>query len=209
MVDAIVIPGGGLTREGELPAWSRARFGRALEFWSGEFLIPLSAGTTHRPLALTATGRPIYEAHVGAEWLLARGVPEALILPETLSFDTIGNAFFARLLHTDPRGFRHLHVITSQFHLPRCEAIFDWVFSLSASDYALTYEGTADAGLTPEALTARLEKERASLSSIEQLRSRIRTLEDLHRWIYSEHDAYRASRPAWAEVPTAVWMDSY
>lgn len=209
MFDAIVIPGGGLTPSGELPAWVLPRFERALALWSGEFLVPLSARTTHRSLALTDSGRPVYEAHVGAEWLLAHGVTESLILPESLSFDTIGNAVFARLLHTDPRGLRRLHVVSSAFHLPRCQAIFDWVFSLSASDYVLTYEATADAGIGPEALAARREKERASVAVMEGLRGRIGTLADLHRWLYEEHDAYRASRPAWSRQVSGDWLESY
>ncbi len=209
MFDAIVIPGGGLTASGELPAWVVPRFERALSLWRGEFLVPLSAGTTHRPLALTAAGCPLYEAHVGAEWLLARGVPERLILPESVSFDTIGNAVFARLLHTDPLGLRRLHVVSSAFHLPRCEAIFDWVFSLSAADYVLTYEPVVDVGIEAGALAARRAKELGGVESVHELRARISTFAELHRWLYAEHDAYRASRPAWSGSVAGDWLDSY
>ena len=65
MRDAIAIPGGGL-----LPPWVLRRFERALEVRQGEFLLPLSAGSLHRRLALTAQGGPVFEAHVGAEWLV-------------------------------------------------------------------------------------------------------------------------------------------
>ena len=50
------------------------------------------------------------------------------ILAETCSYDTIGNAFFARTVHTDPRGLRRLLIVNSKFHMPRTEAIFRWVF---------------------------------------------------------------------------------
>ena len=58
MLDAIVIPGGGLLPDGSLPPWVVARFELALAGWLGEVFLPLSAGTTHRPLALSATGQP-------------------------------------------------------------------------------------------------------------------------------------------------------
>lgn len=214
MYDAIVIPGGGLLPDGTLPPWAVARFERALAVWSGplaggEVFLPLSAGTTHRPLALGPQGQPRFEAHAGASWLLARGVPESLILPEPVSYDTIGNALFARLLHAGPRRLRRLHVITSAFHLPRCQAIFDWVFSLPSSEYELTYEATEDVGLSKDVLAARQEKEAAGVQGVAVLRSQITTLEELHRWLYTHHDAYRASRPAWHQKAADPWLDSY
>ena len=44
--------------------------------------------------------------------------------------DTIGNAAFARLMHSDIRGWRSLLVITSASHMARTRRIFDWVFTL-------------------------------------------------------------------------------
>ncbi len=209
MYDAIVIPGGGLAMDSSLHPWVEVRFERALAMWSGECFIPLSAGTPHRPLTLGHAGRPRFEAHVGADWLRARGVDEGLILPESVSYDTIGNAFFARLLHTDPRGLRRLHVITSEFHLARCRAIFDWVFGLSATGYELSYSGVPDDSVPRAALAARRVKEAASLVAIGELAGRIGTLAELHDWLYREHGAYRASRPAWDGSADGAWVDSY
>jgi hypothetical protein len=132
-----------------------------------------------------------------------------LILPEAISYDTIGNALFTRLLHTDSLGLRRLHVISSEFHLPRCRAIFDWVYSLSASDYSLTYESTPDVGISLEGLEARRAKEGAGIERVQILRTKILSLTDLHRWVYSEHDAYRASRPAWNPDASGTWLESY
>jgi hypothetical protein len=48
--DAVIIPGGGLTSGGQLPAWSKARFDAAVRYNNqARFFIPLSAGTTHKP----------------------------------------------------------------------------------------------------------------------------------------------------------------
>ena len=46
------------------------------------------------------------------------------MLLESWSLDTIGNAAFARLFHAELRAWRRIHIITSDFHLARTEAIF-------------------------------------------------------------------------------------
>jgi len=188
--DAVLIPGGGLTDSGELPPYVIARLDRALAHPAAYF-IHLSAGTPHRPPPLDARGYPIYEAVPAARYLRAHGIPERRILAETFSYDTIGNAFFARLVHAEPRGLRRLHVVTSRFHMPRTEAIFRWVFGVSpAGGYELSFEAAENAGISDEALEHREAKERASLDRVIALAQRIATLPQLHEWMYAEHAAY-------------------
>jgi len=188
--DAILIPGGGLTKTGELTPFVRARLDQALRH-SADFYIPLSGGTPHHPLPLDARGYPVFEAIPAAEYLHERGIARAQILPETSSYDTIGNAFFARTVHTDVRGLRRLLIVNSEFHMPRTEAIFHWIFGAAPDGgYDLTFECAANDGIPPESLEARAERERASLQVVRELAARIVTLNDLHQWIYSEHGAY-------------------
>ena len=130
-VEATLIPGGGLTATGEVPSWVAARLDRAIAMYQGEYLIPLSAGTTHKPPPLDEQGFPVLEAIAAARYLAEQGIPPARILPEICSLDTIGNAYFARVIHTDPLGLSTLRVITSAFHMPRTQAIFEWVFHIS------------------------------------------------------------------------------
>ena len=40
MYDALLIPGGGLLPDGELPPWVRARFDLAISLYQNEFIIP-------------------------------------------------------------------------------------------------------------------------------------------------------------------------
>src|SRR4051794_19910913 len=110
--DALLIPGGGVRAGGILPPWAAARFDRVLELAGKAYLIPLSGGTPHRPPPLDARGFPISEAHAGAAYLMARGIPARRILIEASSLDTIGNAWFSRMLHVIPRGFERLLVVT-------------------------------------------------------------------------------------------------
>jgi uncharacterized SAM-binding protein YcdF (DUF218 family) len=188
--DAVLIPGGGLALSGNLVPFVRARLDRALAH-SADLYIPLSAGTPHLPPPLDARGYPVFEAIPAAQYLHERGVPKSRILTETCSYDTIGNAYFARTAHTDPRSLRRLLIVTSKFHMPRTEAVFRWVFGAAPFHaYDLSFESTADIGLSPEALEARAQRERTSLAVVRDLATSIATLSGLHQWLFTEHGAY-------------------
>jgi hypothetical protein len=182
--DAVLIPGGGVSETGELPEYVKARFDLALRY-RPRFWIALSAATPHRPL------RPKFESHAGAEYLVSRGAPASQVLTETSSYDTIGNAWFARMLHAEPRNLRRLLVINSEFHIARTEVAFRWVFGATPQPgYELHFEASPDVGVTPVGLEDRRRKEDASILRLRELAGRIGTVEELHRWIYSEHEAY-------------------
>jgi hypothetical protein len=194
--DAILIPGGGVRAGGELPEWVAARFDRALAVAGDAVLMPLSAGTPHRPPPLDERGFPITEARAGAEHLLRRGVDRARIVLEECSYDTIGNAWFSRVLHVIPRGFERVLVITSAFHMARTEAIFRWVYGLDGPGRpcAVEFESTPDIGIEPAALRARMERERARLEGFDRLRGGIAMLAELGEWLFAEHAAYTAGK---------------
>jgi len=195
--DAVLIPGGGVGESGGLPEYVKARFELARTV-DTRFWIALSAATPHRP------PRPKFEAHAGALYLAELGVPAERILTETSSYDTIGNAWFARMLHTEPRGLRRLLVINSEFHLARTEAAFRWVFGATPQPgYELHFAASANVGVTAEALEERRRKEDAALAGVRELAAQIRTVEQLHAWINSEHEAYAWPLLAKAFAPKA------
>jgi hypothetical protein len=187
--DAVLVPGGGVREGGVLPPWVRARLDLALRLCEGSRIIALSAGTTYRPPPLDPNGFPIFESVAGARYLIAAGVPPEQILTETHSYDTIGNAFFSRVLHVDVLGLRRLLVITSEFHMPRTEAVFRWVYGLTPK--ALEYELTFRAAPDEISADGRAAKERASLEKLLPLTRRITTMESFHQWLFSEHQAYQ------------------
>ena len=195
--DVVLIPGGGLREDGRLPPWVENRLDKALEVARGARIITLSAGTPHKPPPLDSTGNPILESVAEATYLRDRGYPSELLLIENASYDTIGNAYFARVMHVEPAGFRRLCVITSQFHLPRTEAIFRWVFGLAPvyHDYELTFLAVADIGMSSEVLGARRRKEEQSLKSVATLRAEITTLASFHQWLFTKHTAYSVEKP--------------
>jgi hypothetical protein len=189
--DAILIPGGGIGPGGVLPPWTLARLDHALAVRGASPILLLSAGTTHHPPPLNAQGYMLTESLAAAQYLQAKGVPREALFVETASWDTIGNAWFARTSQTDPAGWRRLLIITSEFHMARTQAIFDWVFGLdNDSVYELSYVATADCGLSPTALAAGQAREAASLANVLQLAQQLRTREALHHWLFTTHAAY-------------------
>jgi uncharacterized SAM-binding protein YcdF (DUF218 family) len=200
ILDAIVVPGGGLTADGDAPDWVRARLDRALELFEVNRearVVLLSRGTPHKPPPLDPDGRPIDEAYVSAEYMRERGVPSEQLLQDTWSLDTIGNALFLRLMHLDPRRLRRVAVITNAFHMPRVEAIFEWVLALPPAPVRFTtsYVPVPDLGLTDEQLEARRSKESASLSKLRVTMSQIGSMQQLHAFIFERHGSYATGIP--------------
>jgi hypothetical protein len=149
------------------------------------------------------------ESHAGAGYLLDHGIVAGRIFCETTSYDTIGNAYFSRVQLTDPLGWRRLLIITSQFHMPRTEAIFEWIYGFDSTvPYRLEFAAAPDDGLSETALQVRSERERASLRSVKQLRGRVTSMREIARWLFTKHKAYRSVREPVGPQSSAL-LDSY
>lgn len=195
--DAILVPGGGLSKRGRLHPWTKARLDVALEHDQKKVIyLLLSGGTVHKPPPLNEDGFPLFESRVAAEYLIDKGIPAQRILTEISSYDTIGNAFFSRMIHIQPRRFQNLLVITSQFHLDRAQTAFQWVYSLTPLPipFRLSFKSSANQGLSGELLQARKAKESRSLESLQKLTQDIHTLQGFHRWFFTEHAAYAVGK---------------
>lgn len=207
----IALLGGGLTAYGDLPLHTQLRVEKAMQVFdrliaegterTRIFFASLSYGTPHKPNPVSPTDQmPILESEAGARALIQKGVAPEQILLESLSRDTIGNAVFLRLLHTEVRGIRQLAVVTNDWHFPRTQAIFDLVFSLpmdktrpiATSRYQLTYE-VAESGLEPEVHRGRAEREDQSRLTWIKNSAAFVDIVDLHCWLFSQHNAYSAA----------------
>ena len=126
------------------------------------------------------------------------GVEPSDIYLEGYSDDTLGNAFFARVMHADARSsWRRILVITSEFQMERTKAIYDWVFGLApwagaARKYELRYDAVDDVGALPaRALRSRRSREASSLRAfLDGPLPKMRLLDDVHRWINTRHSGY-------------------
>eukprot|EP00532_Pseudo-nitzschia_australis_P016956 CAMPEP_0168249790 /NCGR_PEP_ID=MMETSP0141_2-20121125/2193_1 /TAXON_ID=44445 /ORGANISM="Pseudo-nitzschia australis, Strain 10249 10 AB" /LENGTH=348 /DNA_ID=CAMNT_0008185815 /DNA_START=118 /DNA_END=1160 /DNA_ORIENTATION=+ len=183
-------------------------------------ILCLSAGTAHMPQLLSADGLPIWESTACAAYILSKSnivetkgtttskkmIPPESIYVETSSYDTIGNAYFARTTHTDQNGWRKLLVTTNQFHMARTEKIFDWIFSIPTTvipantgvnellSYDLYYLESPNVGMTPEAISARKEREASSSNSVEHLSKKYsRSLADVYNFLTRYHALYAAN----------------
>ena len=209
--DAILVPGGGVREGGRLPSWVRRRLDRARETAGEAYIVTLSAGTPHRPPPHDERGFPIFESVAGARYLLDAGFPPERVLIEAHSWDTIGNAYFSRVIHAEPRGFRRMLVVTSDFHLARTRTAFEWVYGLEPRPaFELDFEGVDDSEMDAAVLAGRRETEARSLEILGPLTGRIRTISRFHRWLFTEHGAYRAKNEACgSERRDGLTLESY
>ena len=223
-VDAILVLGGGAppAPDAQLP-FVAARCKAAAALWKAAAkkpkILTLSAGTAHVPQLLDARGSVVFEATASAAVIINEGVDAADVFLETTSFDTIGNAFYSRNDHCSLAGWRRLLVITSEFHLARTKAIFDWVYGAAGAEpsgaYELSYLGTEDTGLTPAEVGARKAREQASTRNVvSSLEPGYRKLASVREFLTTRHDLYsakglvaRAARRAGGE--DAAWAASY
>ncbi|MEK7137918.1 MAG: YdcF family protein [Patescibacteria group bacterium] len=191
--DAIFIPGGGLEKNGKPHEWVKRRLDKAVEFRSHQtFFIPLGSGTPHKTPILGKDGLQIKESVAMADYLARRGVNKKNILVDKFSDDTIGNGYFSRIFFTDPFNFKKILVITSDHHMPRVRAIFEWIYSLTPkkNQYHLDFISVSDEGINPVIIKSRVQKEKQSLKTVLAIRKKIKTLNDFHRWLFAKHAVY-------------------
>jgi uncharacterized SAM-binding protein YcdF (DUF218 family) len=168
-------------------------------------ILCLSAGTSHLPQLLSADGLPIWESTACAAYLAKNHGLSQNVYVETTSYDTIGNAFYARTSHTDVNGWRNLLIVTNEFHMERTKAIFDWIFLQCDKDdtrtgrrpknYKLYYLSSPNVGLSEQAVQARKEREAQSEQTVrETLAPRYKKLKDVWGFLNQHHSLYTASK---------------
>jgi uncharacterized SAM-binding protein YcdF (DUF218 family) len=102
---AVIVLGGGLTADGQVPTHTQLRLDKAAELYrslkDGNHIvqiITLSGGTPHKPNPRDSDGFAIWEASAAAKRLLEMGIESENVLEENFSLDTIGNVSFTSCL---------------------------------------------------------------------------------------------------------------
>lgn len=180
-------------------------------------ILCLSAGTAHLPQLLSPDGLPIWESTACAAYLLHHNHnqdDEYPIYVETTSYDTIGNAFYARTGHTDLNQWYNVLIITNEFHMERVQKIFNWIYALDLNNnekdttnintkytpnpnenkYQLSYLQSPNIGLSDEAIRARKEREQQSSNHVDALAKTKTTLLDVYTFLTTEHALYTATK---------------
>jgi uncharacterized SAM-binding protein YcdF (DUF218 family) len=117
-LDAVFVLGGGAPSSLETPpVYTQRRCDDAARVVERKPKLPilcLSAGTAHVPQLLSPVGLPIWESTSSAAYLKAKYPLIQNVYVETTSYDTIGNAFFARTSHSDIAGWKNILIVTNE-----------------------------------------------------------------------------------------------
>jgi len=198
--DAIVVLGGGRpSKPQEPPLFVQNRCDLAAQRYKeqllrgvGSIILTLSAGTAHLENLRRDDGSLVLESQASAQYLHEKHeLPLDAMRMELTSFDTIGNAYFARTQFADVMNWKRILVITTDWHMPRSKEIFEWVFEVDTRpEISLVFEATPSVGLSDEAIVARTEREQKSLKSVKNLRQKFPTLADVNIFLFTQHDLY-------------------
>ena len=198
-MDAILILGGGLKDDGTVNEWTQRRLDKATELYMQKrsLILCLSRGTPYKPSPLDSKGFAIDESFAQASYLLHKGIPADDIRIEPVSLDTVGNAYFSRVLFVDALNITNLTIITSDFHMERSKLAFKWVYSLAPqNNYIFNFVAVSDSGIDAEMLASRSIKEQEGIERLKNNMKIITTYLQLHEWIYTKHTAYAAKKDA-------------
>ncbi len=193
--DAIIILGGGIKEDLTLPVWVKFRVQKAIEIAKEQgtkyFILP-TGSTPHVPVKLTKDGQPFSDSKAIAKELLENGIEKEKILMLDFARDTLGEAFFTRILFTDIRNLTKLCIVTSSFQIPRAKHFFQNVFALKphTQDYQLTFIESENIGIKEEVLRMRKVSEEERIKGSVFNQRDIQTLEDLHAYFCNGHKAY-------------------
>ncbi len=190
--DTIFILAGGLNEFAENHQWVIRRLDLAITLYriKKRRIICLGGGTYHKKPRLNKLGYVIHESTACAQYLINQGIDAKDIMREWSSYDTIANAFFSLLNYSIPLQLDRILVITSDFHMPRTEAIFNWIYSLGDWNFNLTFVSVDSQDLDKSIIQARKEREKQSLNNLQDKIYKIKSLKEFHFWFYTEHKAY-------------------
>ncbi len=190
----IVILGGGINKNGNLPQYVKKRLDKATEIFKKDKNAKILVSGRYSFLYPKSLLPPITEAQAMKNYLIKKGILKKNIFLENKSKDTISNAYYAKKIYFIPKKEKEAKIITSEFHLPRVKYIFKKVFG---KDYNFRYI----------AISSNLNKKSAEKVKTRQKKLLKKTKEILGEMRDGEHNFlknkfyklkyYREKRPDW------------
>lgn len=190
--DLIIVMAGGLNSEGKLYPWVEDRLDVAIQLYQQHKcnILCTGGGTYHKPPLLNQEKYVIHESTACAEYLMTNHVNPEHVMKEWASYDTIASVYFSLLLCVQPQNKKRICVITSKFHMERTKQLFNWIFGLHGSYHFIFMEVSNDSIKDKDMLQERIKREKQSVINVEKLKSKIKSKEDFHKWLFTEHKAY-------------------
>jgi SanA protein len=155
--DIIVVLGNGINKDGTLPKIAKKRVEKARALYK--------KGVANKILMSGRWGAhidfipPITEAKAMKAYAVSLGVKPSKIFCEEKSRDTVTNLFFARKLFLDPRRWKRIMIVTSEYHITRTKYIAKKVFG---SDFEVDFE-ECDSGISKQELKQKIKKEKRDI----------------------------------------------
>lgn len=138
MDSALIVLGGGVDKDGNMPPWIHARLTKALREWKiGNYRYLITAGKGRADHTQT-------EAEAMKIFLMRNGVPEDRLLDEGESTSTVENAYLCRINYLDKLGIKNVTIVTNKFHIERAKSIFEFILG---SSYKVRISPSDDSGI--------------------------------------------------------------
>lgn len=185
-----IILGGGLQIDGSLPSYVFNRVDYCIQnSCEKDFLIFSSRYSLNTPPKINKHGFPLSEAKQMLELYRSNGgISENLYL-ENASSDTIGSAFFTRILFEWLINNKELCIVTSDFHINRVKLIFTKI--LIGLQPKLRLGAINFIGLeTKLASEARKDHEEQQLLGFKEEYGQFTNLGELSQYIFTWHGNY-------------------
>ena len=120
MKDAIIVLGCGVKENKDLPDNAKQRVNSAIELLDKKTKLIFCGKYSF----LAKKIPKIAEAKAMKNYAISKGIASSTIICENKSKDTIGNAYFVRLILKDKNMFQ-ITVVTSDYHMRRTKYIFN------------------------------------------------------------------------------------
>ena len=215
-----VIPGGG-SKDGEYPEWTKQRtlaaYNHSLQHPNSVF-IALSAGSFNAPNQKMKDGRIIFECQFTMNQLLELGVSKDRVYGDWQSWDTVFNAFVARMFvegilamtatsttenstkNTKSIPRLNVEVFISDFHTARVKAACEWTFGLTPNllenaDVLLNIHSVNSSGIawtSVEEYDLRVQHEAKGTEMIQKNAAMVKTIPEFYAFmLLGGHGGYR------------------
>ena len=193
-INLICILAGGIDENGEANSFVKTRLDKGIELYNqmgkNTYILVLGGGTYHKPPHTNSNGFTVHESTCCAIYLKNRDIDPCHIIREWGSYDTIANGFFAFTNYINTLNIDELYVVTSEFHMKRTKAIFDYFNNLFRKKKKINYFETFN-NLEKTILEQRCEREKKSTQNfIKNIVKCKKTIHEFVIWFYTEHKAY-------------------